>query len=73
MGKQGVVLEHQAEASLVDGHTQHGFAVPSDLSAIGFFEAGDSPEHRGFARAGWSHQDMDRSIVNREVGTVECG
>ena len=60
MGKQGMVLEHHADAPLLrrqlTAGAGHHLAVQPDLTRCQRLKAGDGAQHRGLAAARWAEQ-----------------
>ena len=75
MREQRVILEHHADAALLGRHAVIAAAdqpaVEPDLAARDRLEAGDAPEHRGFAAAARAEQAADVAALQRKRNAVQ--
>jgi len=70
MGEEGVVLEHEAHASMLGGRgvagPAHDLAIEPDLAALDRLEPRDAAQHRGLAAAAGPEEAADLTLGERE-------
>ena len=65
------VLEHEAEAALVDGHAHHAPPVPGDLAGGHVLQAGHRAQQGGLARARGPQEGDDLPGGHLQVDAVD--
>ena len=73
VGKQRVALEHGAHRARLGRAVGEIDPVEEDLARVGQVEAGDHPQQRGLAAAGWAQQGEELARLDGEVDTVDGG
>ena len=69
IGKQGVVLKHHADVSVVGGNVRHLVLIEQDASAVGFMETGNTAQQGGLAATARPQQGEKSAVrdVQRQV------
>ena len=71
VAKQGVVLEHEADATVACRHMRNVTAVKGNPPMIHAGQAGDGTQQRALATAAWSEQDVELAVADVQRHIVD--
>ena len=80
VAEQGIVLEHEADAPLLNGQPGRVFPGEHDAPCVGRFEPGDDPQDRALARTRGAEKgdelaghDLERDVLHGLKGAIPLG